>query len=365
MNKGIIMNSKNIFMNKSVTILSAIIIFLIVLVICVFLYFCPLFNNFPRPSGQYSVGNITIHDDNNAYNLDIFYPSTNKTTQFIYQPYKINELKKIKAENSYIPRFIWDCLLSNLYSYSEPHAPIATKESIYPVIIYLPGIGADDLHNVYLEELASHGYIVCAIEPAHDTSVTIFPNNTIVRLNGMFQKAIENNARDAIYAYRNEAHARWNDYILAAINTLKELNADKESLLYQKLDLSRLGLLGHSHGGAVVTDFCQKNNMCKAGINMDGWTKTYNSNEQFDKPFLFLLSDKGEMVEMQELFKNNNRPDFKKITVENAGHMAFNDYILIKQPIARMLGIVSANSEKVRKQISENILSFFDTYLKK
>ena len=48
---------------------------------------------------------------------------------------------------------------------------------------------------------------------------------------------------------------------------------------------------------------------------MDGWTKTYNSSQRFETPFLMLLSESGEMPEMQELFKNNTRDTFTKVVV--------------------------------------------------
>ncbi len=329
------------------------------------------------PTGQYAVGNSRYHwvmenqnqslDKRNEFNVDVFYPSSSEPKEkrtFRYQPKKMDALAIVKAQHSYTPQCIWHCLLSNMYSYAEPNAAISTKEIKYPVIVYLPGIGGEGLHSVYLEELASHGYVVVAIEPPYDILVTVFPNNEIITLDPTFQKAIEANNRDAIYAYRNQAHERWSNYIEFTLHKLQQLNEDKDSIFFQKLDFSQVGLMGHSHGGAVVTDFCAKHKSCKAGINMDGWTKTYNSSAPFETPFMFLLKEDGEMPEMHDFFSNNNRPDFHKIIIQGAGHAAFSDHILVKQPIARWLSIVTKNAQDVRIQISEHIVSFFDTYLK-
>lgn len=332
-------------------------------------YFCPIFNGLPAASGQYFVGTTQQHYSVNQqnrvieFNVDIFYPTdiASKKT-FPYQLNKINALKSIKAESSYIPKFIWDCLLGNLYTFAQPNAVISQKKETFPVIIYLPGIGGDDLHNVYLEELASNGYIVFAIEPPYDIAVTVFPNGNIITLDKTLAKAMAEVDRTEIYKYRNAAHVRWSNYIEIVIAKLRQLNDDTESLFYQKLDVYHLGLIGHSHGGAVVTDFCQKHAICKAAINMDGWTKSYNSSQPFDTPFLFLLSEHGEMPEMQEFFSNNKRKNFQKIIITGAGHLAFNDFVLVKQPIAWWFG--EKNSVQVRKQISEYIVSFFDKYLK-
>ena len=133
------------------------------------LYLCPIFHQFPPPSGPYSVGYLEYHWNNNAlepqraeFNVSAFYPSAvpkESQKQAAYHPQKMNALAKIAAADSLVPAFIWRCMLSNMYSYAKPDAKIAASESSYPIILYLPGIGGTDLHNLYLEELASHGYV--------------------------------------------------------------------------------------------------------------------------------------------------------------------------------------------------------------
>jgi dienelactone hydrolase len=361
-------------MNKFLKRLILIFLTIVVIGALVGQYFCPLFHNLPQPTGPYSVGNVLYHwrttqtildPKYQEFNGEVFYPTTKAQSlkKFNYQPHKIDALKEILATDSSIPRFIWKQLLSNITTFTEPNTPLAPTESLYPVILYLPGIGSEDLHNVYLEELASHGYVVVAIEPPYDVLVSVFPDK-IITIDPVLKKAVKDTDRTQIYTYRNQAHVRWNYYIESSLKNIHELNVDQKSIFYQKLDLEKIGLIGHSHGGAVVTDFCQKNIICKAGINMDGWTKTYNSGQSFDTPFLFLLSESGEMPEMHDLFKNNKRPDFKKVVIAGAGHGAFSDGILTKQPLAQWLGVVTKGARQVRKHISENIVTFFNTYLK-
>jgi len=337
-------------------------------------HLCPILYTFPKPTGPYCVGYVHYHWSNKSldaqraeFNAELFYPrkcTDNASNPFPYQPQKMHALASIKAAESWLPYFAWRCMLSNIVAYAEPNALISTTEASYPVLIYLPGIAGDDLHNVYLEELASHGYIICAIEPPYDTTVTVFPNNTIIPLDPNLKKTMADNDRDGIYAYRNQAHVRWNKYIETAIEQLHLLHNDMQSMFYHKLDFDRLGLIGQSHGGAVVTDFCQKHTQCKAGVNMDGWTKTYNNSNAFNVPFLFLLSETGGITETQPLFENNNRPDFKKVTIPGAGHLAFNDYVLVKKPIAQWFGIVTSDAHAIIAQIKNELVTFFNTYLK-
>jgi len=349
-------------------------IFGICIATVLFKSFCPFFNEFPMPTGKYAVGIISKHWNNsilnyepkerNEFNVQIFYPSnSDKIKKFPYQPEKIAALKKILPKNFVLPSFVWNCLLSNIYSYAQPNALIADHDNKYPIIIYLPGINSEDLHNLYLEELASHGYIIVAVEPPMDILVTVFPDNKLIEVDPILAKAVIENNREVIYKYRDKAHERWSKYIEFTISKLKELNENKTSAFYKKLDVNKIGIMGHSHGGAVALDFCQKNKLCKAGINMDGWTKTYNSTKYFYVPFLFMLSEGMDQPGMNELLKNNQRSNYEQITIQGADHGSFNDGILQKN-LKRAFGISKKNYNKIRKEISEKIVSFFDKYLK-
>lgn len=335
----------------------------------------PILNDVPQPTGAFSIGTLSEYWSNKfsddakyeKFNVELFYPieRSENTQKHPYQLRKIAALKDIFAADSYLPRFIWNLLLRTSYTYAQSEAYIAPARERYPVVFHLPGIGSADLHNVYLEELTSHGYVVCAIEPPHDVMASVFPDGGVVLLDAGLQKAIKENDRVEIYAYRNEAHVRWNSYLDAAIQHMRALNNNHQSMFYQRLDLNKIGFIGHSHGGAVVTDYCQKNKICKAGINMDGWTKTYNTGQRFDTPFLFLLSESGKMPEMQELLDNNQRDSFRKVVISGSGHGAFSDEgILIKWPFSRFFGAPSKNPDTLRKEIAKYIVSFFDTYLK-
>ena len=341
---------------------------------CSFWYICPILNNLPHPTGSYCVGYIRLnwYDTHlsQKVNIEFFYPSTrpkNNEAAFPYQPQKMSALAKIKAQNSVLPLWLWKCFVSNVFSYAEPDAHIAhLDEHRFPAILYLPGIGGEDLHNVCCENLASHGYIVCAIIPAGDITVTVENDGTIIPLNPKLKKAMEQNDRTTIYEYRNQAHIHWVQLIESTLKKLSVLNDDKNSQFYHTLDIHNLGIIGHSHGGAVVTDFCQKDKICKAGINMDGWTKTYNSDTKFDTPFMFVLGSIKDMPEIQNFLKNNeNQPHFVKFTFPELGHEAFTDYIMLKQPIAALLDIKPLFGGQGAIAAEKNmIVSLFDKYLK-
>lgn len=351
-------------------------LFFIVLLFLTKLFLFPILNNTPIPSGSYAVGTIHYYwidssrteprlpSGKREIRVEFFYPSTreSKAALFPYQPEKIDALKFIKSKNSNLPSFVWNYMLSSIHSHAEPNAPLSSTESVYPLILYLPGIGGDNLHNVYLEELASHGYIVVALEPTFDTSVTVVSDGTIVGLDPTLEYAGKHKLSDEIYAYRTKAHRLWSDDIDFVVKRLETINNDSTSPFYKKLDLKNIGFLGHSHGGAVVTDYCGKHDVCKVGINMDGWTKTVNTTQGFNKPFMFLLNEEG-LDDVNELYSNMNQKISQKIKIRGAKHAAFSDYILLKKPLIYFY--VAKDPESVRKQISNYLVTFFDRWLKK
>ena len=336
------------------------------LFISLFIYFVPPFAyKYPIPTGTYCVGNQLHH---NNFNINLFYPSNASIQQkFIYRPSYIQTIREALANKTHTPQFIWNILIPNLYPYIQSYAQIAQSSSNFPVILMLPGMAGIGLNLMLPTELASHGYIVCAIEPPEDIIITLFPDGKKIFLNSDLQQAINQNDRTKIYQYRNQAHEKWTAYINKTINYLETINNDLSSLFYKRLDLDRIGLLGYSHGGAVALDYCQKHKRVKAGINMDGWTKTYNSTDPLKVPFLLLIGQKGGIIDIpqiNELIANNKYKNFVTKIIQDATHGSFGDGILTPWPWTYILGPQTHNAQKTKTKIQHAIISFLNQSLK-
>lgn len=337
---------------------------------------CPIMNPLPQPSGPYAVGKRSYHiiDQNHKdarqpsgyreFMLQLYYPCVRATKDAQRHPYqqdKLEAYKKIKAHQFHLSEGVMQCFLDGITSFAQPDALLAIQADPYPVILFMPGIGTLPLYGALLEELASHGYVIGEIEPPYDVELVVFPGKRVVELDPQFRSAIDRTDRTKIYAYRAEAHARWLHYLKATLNELEILNSDPASSFYRKLDLQYVGVLGHSHGGGVAVDFCAHHDRCKAGVNMDGWTKTANTLTPFKKPFLFLMSEKG-IDEVSQLAAA--MPEYaKKIDIQGAEHYAVSDLEFLKQPAAWYLGMRSSGPDQV-KTFARHILTFFDKHLK-
>jgi dienelactone hydrolase len=358
---------------KVIKIFCFTVVFLFIASILMLFYFSPLFNPFPQPTGPYGVGVISlqfkdperreIHAGSKRRELvvDFYYPAhvENRSKKFPYQPATIQALKKIKSEQSLLHSFVWNRLLGGIESYAEPYAPIASTITAFPVIIFSHGIGSYAFYSVYLEQLASLGYIVAFVHHPYDIEVVAFPDGRVIEIAPEFKTMQDGNERTQIYNYRAQAHSIWIKDLQFVIDYLGELNKHDVTVLYQKMDLNRIAVIGHSHGGGVAIDLCKIDPRVKMGIDLDGWTKTANTPQGFNKPFLFLLQENGleglnEVIE--KLVANSNRSQI--IRVKGAEHRSFSDFILLKWPLVRLMGIANGDPETVRINIQNQIGNF-------
>ena len=59
-------------------------------------------------------------------------------------------------------------------------APL-TRRGGWPVVLFSPGFGVErELYAGLVEDLASHGYVVVAIDHPHDASIVEFPDGHVV-----------------------------------------------------------------------------------------------------------------------------------------------------------------------------------------
>ena len=77
-----------------------------------------------------------------------------------------------------------------------------------------------------------------------------------------------------------------------ALDQLERLNtSDPSGRFLGRLDMQRVGVFGHSLGGATALQFCHDDSRCKAGIDVDGAPLGNVIAEGVTQPFMFLLSD--------------------------------------------------------------------------
>jgi len=142
------------------------------------------------------------------------------------------------------------------------NAPII--DGVYPVIVLSPAFGIErDMYWCHIYNLVVKGFIVITVGATYDAVFTVFPDREhIPQL-----EALSNLQSSDVEAWESLVTIRTKDlhYVL---DRLPELN-NTDALLRNKLDLERMGLMGHSLGGAAVYRVLKENASIKAGILLD------------------------------------------------------------------------------------------------
>jgi len=157
------------------------------------------------------------------------------------------------------------------------------------------------------------------------------------------------------------------------------LNTSDESGRFTgRLDMKRVGVFGHSLGGATAAQFCHDDARCKAGVDLDGQLFGNVIHDGLHQPFMFLMSDQihSSDPEARQL-SDNIRSIYDRLPVDGrlriairgANHFFFSDDgALLKSHILmrtlRMLGIVRIDGRRQLAITTYCLRSFFDAYLK-
>ncbi len=345
---------------------------------------------FDKPTGDYAVGTFDTEmtDSSRTENalpgqhryrrllVQFWYPATNAGGfgKAKYHPYPgVFEGDLLKLLD--IPKFMLS-RLSRSTGNALVNAPVSTLATPYPVIIFSHGMNGSRFQNTYqMEELASHGYIVASIEHTFTASGTVFRDGS--RGGVIPFERMENDS------FASAMVNKWSTDQIFVIDCLEKINRDANNVFYGKLDLERLGVFGHSFGGAVSTNTLVLDKRIKAGVNLDGFYFGNNYTRGFEQPFMELRSQPAspEKVSEAELkFSHLTRERWKYIwfdewekrlnayakngcysyTIEGADHISFADFPLMA-PFPRLL---SPKTAGIHRTANRYTLAFFDEQLK-
>ena len=156
-------------------------------------------------------------------------------------------------------------------------APVpGTKRELLVWIWYPSAAGQsvvmDDYLPAGLRPKASHGYVVVGFDAPYRTGRIVFPDGRIMG------RTEQNNPETCVVADRAQIErcvsrvlTAWTGDIAFVLDRLARLNAsDSSGTFTGRLDMTRVGVFGHSLGGAVALQFCHEDSRCKAGIDIDG-----------------------------------------------------------------------------------------------
>jgi predicted dienelactone hydrolase len=345
----------------------------------------------PAPTGHFSVGRTTYTWLNNAEADELaptpgakrevvawmWYPSAAATSaapaEYLPAPWRTALAQDSGALMSeYLTR---DLALVRTHSTVDPD--VSMEQRSYPVVIMRAGGGALTTDFTTLaEDLASHGYFVVGFDAPYRTFVVVLPDGRVISRPPTNDP--ENLSSDEANRLINRLLPMWTSDTKFVVSQLERLNAaDPSGKFTGRLEMQRLGMFGHSFGGAQTLQFCHDDPRCKAGIDIDGAPYGSVVQEGLKQPVLFLLSDHSRDTAdpaSEQILANfqsihDRLPGGRRyVTIRGANHFSFSDQMLVKSQyvigLMRLLGVSRLEGRRGLAITSEYVHAFFDVYLK-
>ena len=309
--------------------------------------------------------------------------------------YKVSETSAILVDKNRVDEF------ENDGSYREVYYP-ENAEGEYPLVIFSHGaFGYYQSNFSTYAELASNGYIVVALDHPHHSFFTSDTNGETVTVDTDFiedvMKINEDTSDEEVYALSQSWLKLRVDDENFVLDTIEAAKSDKSfddtwhtenqtgiiSVL-EHTDTEKIGLMGHSLGGATAVSLGRERSDIDAVIDLDGtilgeikgvengknvyysepypvpvldFTKEtdYNDREQYK-------SEKGYPYVNE--YVTDNAKVSKTVVFKDVEHMDFTDLPLISPFLASMLGSGDVDHEETLTTVNGIVLNWFDYYLK-
>ncbi|QPP05380.1 hypothetical protein G4Z16_02105 [Streptomyces bathyalis] len=338
--------------------------------------------DFPTPTGKHAVGTTVIEwtdsgrrekrttdpDDVRALQAQIWYPAeaspdgAERALSMGRSEAEANVVAEAFADYLGFPRFVLDGVVAARTN-SVRDAPVASGKERFPVVLFTPGGGVGRWTNTaWAEELASHGYVVAALDHPYDTAAVMFADGRTVRR----PKYPISNDGEARRLVEKLAAVRARDLSSALTHLGRLDNGEVKSILAGRLDTERAAVVGMSAGGGGAFQAARTDERFSAVLTLDG--NPYDAHPgPYDQPALALTQQMG--------LADNPRyiPDLKRVlklstttgyllTIPGTAHPTFTDAPLWMPPVPSLIG--THGRTEPNRIINELTLGFLDAELR-
>ncbi len=279
--------------------------------------------------------------------------------------------------------FLWQ-RLDWVQAHAIPDAPVSAGQPGYPVLIFSTGYGRVPTdYTVLAEELASHGYVVVGIANTYSAPVVAFPDGRVI--SRAREAALPEGSRLTEKTAADRLVMVWAEDVIFVIDQLDRLSADASSEFFGRLDVTRLGVFGHSFGGAAAAEACSRDSRCKAAVDIDGALFGDVPRVGLKQPCMFVLSERATPPRTVLLTRRSFRREAEeelareirdmdsaskaalavyKVSVRGARQFNFSDSAVLFSPIMKAGGTLgSIDGARGLRITSGYARAFFDKYL--
>jgi predicted dienelactone hydrolase len=242
----------------------------------------------PVPSGPFGIGRVAYHwvDSSRPEPLSeqagahreimvyVWYPADPKSTgQTVpYLPY-LSTIKGTSSEQL-IKSVLGSAFVSagDLRTHTIENAHAATSTAKYPVLVFSHALGPSSLnYTMQMEDLASNGYVIAAVDHTYDALLTMFPDGRTVPVTEQKWRAAQATPGGTT-TYEKQRLEVWSADIRFVIDELGRYDSSTTlaAPFAGRLDMQKIGAFGHSMGARAAARACQLDSRIRACANQEG-----------------------------------------------------------------------------------------------
>lgn len=295
----------------------------------------------PAPSGKFSVGtksfSLVDHARKAGFGL------TGPRRLMVQVSYPLNPRTKAPCRPApYLPMPVAERLLA-IINETRP-AELDTAMCLggrpargqLPVLIFSHAYTADRaVYTSLVNDLASRGYIVAAVDHTSDAFAVQFPGGQIV--DGIFGTPLASKPVSE-QKLASLVNVRTGD-VRFVLTRILRLGSRKQGFLHGHVDRRRVGILGHSLGGATATHAAVRDRRFRAAADIDGSLfGKWPDRARLAKPFLMMVAESGLGSAFADQsacrFYNNLTGPRTAFQLTGGQHLTFSDFQVLAPQIA-------------------------------
>jgi dienelactone hydrolase len=327
----------------------------------------------PTPTGEFAVG-TTVYHWIDANRIDSISENPNERRQVMVQIWypanpqpnapKAPYISLLEAFRLQSKDETFGTRYGSVRTNSFAGAPFNPKISSAPMVLIVPGRGVSrDSYTSTAEDLASHGYVVAAIDIPYSGSVALPDGRIIAPLaRWRISREVLTGPYEEVDKFFAEAANLGTADIRFVLNQLEKLDAnDAAGRFTKKLNLKQIGIFGHSLGARIATAACGSDKRLKACLGIEGTQPRELRQNGMTQPLALILGG-GQPEQAMKTYKEiipNLKNTMYLIEVNGAGHNSFTDLPLIEtKQFSYKINTLRA------MEITRNLIrGFFDKHL--
>ncbi|MBT2289084.1 dienelactone hydrolase family protein [Paenibacillus albidus] len=266
-------------------------------------------------------------------------------------------------------------------------------DGTYPLLVFSHGaFGIKASNTSTFTELASHGYVVVSIDHPYHSFYTVSEDGKVVTFNPEYMQEVNNANKEGGYSLGEffELTQKWmklrTDDMDFVMDTILEQAGQKKDSVYERIDTQKIGVFGHSMGGAASVALSRERDDIDAVVNIDApffselvYDKVTNEltakseaftitllNVYSDDVWIQLDSSSSYLPYIANRISNKNFKGAYNVHFKGAKHLSLTDLPLFSPLLANLLQGGKADIDKYYAIETQNelILRFFDYALK-